>query len=155
MIKETRLEDIDVKNPIRLLEIATALGAEIPIPLGCHFYELIIFDGSHSEDNAYRTSKFQTKKACETDLVNWILEEWTEGGRTPWREVATALSPSRLQEEMRLVRESDDPFRTYIESHTDSEIIDWYFTQSSDTYEINRMMVYREEEPFLGLKRKQ
>ena len=65
------------------------------------------------------------------------------------------MSTSRLQEEMRLIRESDDPFEAYLATHTDSEIIDWYFAQSSDTYEINRKRIYEEEKPFLGFKRKQ
>jgi len=155
MVEETKSKDIDVNSPIRLLEIAIALGAEVLAPVGSHFFELIIFDNSYSYDKTYSTSIFQTKKSCETALVNWIVREWTESERTPWREVATALSSSRLQEEMRLIRESDDPFEAYLATHTDSEIIDWYFAQSIDTYEINRKRIYEEEKPFLGFKRKQ
>ena len=141
MSEDTKIERRDTENLLQALTIAIALGAEIPALVGSHFWEVTYFDNSLTEDNVFSIGKFQSKKACETALANWIINEWTETGHTPWKYTANIFSSPQIKEEMARIQNSANPLKAYLSTHTDSEIIDWYFSQVSDKYEINRYTI--------------
>ena len=152
---ESKINRTDTEDLLQALAVAIVLGAEIPALAGSYFWEVKYFDNSLREDNVFSLGKFQSKKACEFALVNWIINEWTETGSTPWHEVTSMLAPKAQQDKMLAIRSSTNPIKAYLESHTDEEIIDWYFSRTYDRYEIERYTVSSEPEPTLGLARKQ
>jgi hypothetical protein len=114
------------------LQCAIALGQEITAPVGSICFESHIYDGDGA-DVDFTLGTYGSEKDAKAAIAKWIIWDWGNSGRNPW-------DPDRLIS-YGDIENFDDAERKYLASHTNDEIIDWFFNQSSDRYDINRIEV--------------
>lgn len=156
-------DNTNVENPLETLQeavnVALALGAKIPPPIGTEFFQLIYINNSERERDIFSLGCYQDLESCTIALVNYIILGLTGDGEEtphPWAEIRNLLAPDEVKEKMLAIRRSENPLKAYLESHTDSEIIKWYFSQSKDSYEVNHSRINKRPDPIVaGITRKQ
>jgi len=130
--KETTVPEQAI-NAVRLFEIAIALGAEIPAPVGSFIWigHVNIEDqDDYRNDYDYDYGVYQSEISAEAGLVGWILEQWEMSLGSPWNEELNDVDDEYLSNE-----------KIYLSENTDKEIIEEYFDGSSNTYEIKVMKI--------------
>lgn len=120
----------EVKDAITAIDVAIALGADIAARPGSFFYELRYFDNSDDSQD-FCIGRFQTVKACDTALVGWIVNEWGNSDRTPWKDPGD-------NQQLQVIADSEHPEQSYLEAFTETQVIDAYFKSTYDRYSIEK-----------------
>lgn len=115
----------NIKDFTQAVEVAIALGAKINVLPGMSFYQLTFFP---YDGNPYDFGYYSSYSDAEAALANWVINHWDEMasmGSAPW------------DVEESDVEDDNERKRNYLKDKTNDEIIDEYFHNDEDTYEIN------------------
>ena len=132
---ESTVLDGGTTDALRALDVAIALGAEIPAPVKSFVYLASVKVGDEDrvrDDYKVNLGVHQSYESAEVDIVGWILERWSESSKAPWNSDLEFESGDE---------EYDLGERNYLASKTDVEILEDYFTDHYDSYEIVKLIV--------------
>ena len=125
-------------DALRALEVAIALGAEIPAPVKSFVYlatVAVIDEDDGRNDYTDTIGVYQSEVAAKIGLVGWILDRWSQSERAPWND---DLEFSAADDEYDLGE------KNYLASKTDDEILQDYFSDSPDSYNITKFIIQGE-----------
>lgn len=114
------------------IKCAVEFGQEVLAPIGTLCFEAHIYDGDGAMVD-FTLGTYGSEKDAKAAIAKWIIWDWGNSGRNPW-------DPDRLISSGD-IESFDVAERKYLASHTNEEIIEWFFNQSSDRYDINRIEV--------------
>ena len=132
--------DAPAVDALKAVDIAIALGAEIPAPVKSfvHIAKVEIVDEDDGRNNyGYIVGAYQSNEDAEAGLVGWVLERWTDAERAPFYDLWDRNQNEDEDEDL----DYDDLEKIYIREHTDKEILKAYFNAFSDSYEIEKVYV--------------
>ena len=130
---------VNLEEPI---QVAIALGAEIPAITGSYYFDLsLTTHGEGAEDDfCSHFGGYPTNEAALVALSNHIILESYSMGIGPWSE--SEYSTSVNEGDLKAI---------YLESHNYLDVIKWYFEFfSNDSYDIERKVIHPSE-PSLAL----
>ena len=132
---ESTVLDGEPIDALRALEVAIALGAEIPAPVKSFVYLASVKVGDEDrvrDDYKVNLGVSQSYESAKVDIVVWILGRWGQSSYAPWNSVLKLESGDE---------EYDLGEKNYLASKTDAEILKDYFTDSIDSYDITKFIV--------------
>jgi len=122
--EKTELENT-TKDLLKELKIMVTLGANLKIPAipGMEFYNLMLLP---NEGDSYSLGYYSSNEAATQALASWVLNQWDEMGTfssAPWQN----NDSDENEEELRA---------KYIKEKTHAQIIEKYFGNDEDSFEI-------------------
>ena len=143
---------VNLEEPI---QVAIALGAEIPAIAGSYYFELSLttYSEGSEDDFCSHFGGYVSNEAALIALSNHIILESDSMGIGPWSDFDYSVdkddfgSGSEDAEELNV----GDPKAIYLASHSYLDVIKWYFEFfSHDSYDIERKLI-NPAEPSLAI----
>lgn len=135
---------METRNPSTEITISTVLGAEIPSPIGTHFY-LATTTGEDAE--TFVLGAYQKYEDAEKAVIVDITKNWREVNVYPWDAQGNPLSPE-FKEPLFTKNPINATYtpeleKAYLQSHTAEDVIDWARRAMFIPYEVTKVKISR------------
>ena len=146
---ETPVDEGTLADALELIRVATTLGMKVPAPVGtvAFYARLTLVDGAGGVYTADQGT-FGSKAAALRSIANWVLEEWYGSDMGPWLDGPYATDVFYTREGETAEETETRALEEWLAAHTDQEILDTYFGNGEDFYEIVELTI--EATPDLG-----
>ena len=130
--EKTELENT-TKDLLKELKIMVAFGANLKIPAipGMEFYNLMLLP---NEGDSYSLGYYSSNEAAAQALASWVLNQWDEMGTfssAPWQNDDSDENENEEEDE-----DEEELRAKYIKEKTHIQIVEEYFGNDEDSFEI-------------------